>query len=223
MATDPADLLREHGIQVTAQRLAVLRAVRSEPHIRPTVWRRSSGPRSARSHANRSTTRSACWSRKAWSVAYNPPGHPPDSKLVPATTKRTDATQAQTDVESFAVLEPLADGFRNYSAHGPKCPAESLLIDKASLLTLSAPEMTVLVAGLRALDANVKQSPVGVFTKRPGTLTNDFFMNLLDTNTTWKPTPDLSSTDQSCQGRVTFARLACYQRPGRRADRVAKR
>ena len=117
---------------------------------------------------------------------------------VPFTPGRTDATQEQTDVESFAVLEPLADGFRNYSAHGPKCPAESLLIDKATLLTLSAPEMTVLVGGLRALDANVKQSPVGVFTKRPGTLTNDFFVNLVDTNTTWKPT---SHTNDMFEGR----------------------
>jgi len=109
---------------------------------------------------------------------------------VPFTPGRTDATQEQTDVESFAVLEPLADGFRNYSAHGPKCPAESLLIEKATLLTLSAPEMTVLVGGLRALDANYAQSPVGVFTRRPGTLTNDFFVNLLDTNTRWAPASD---------------------------------
>jgi catalase-peroxidase len=117
---------------------------------------------------------------------------------VPFMPGRTDATQAQTDVESFAVLEPLADGFRNYSVHGPKCPAESLLIEKATLLTLSAPEMTVLVGGLRGLDANFKQSPVGVFTKRPGTLTNDFFVNLLDTNTTWKPTSD---TNDMFEGR----------------------
>ena len=109
---------------------------------------------------------------------------------VPFTPGRTDASQDQTDVESFAVLEPLADGFRNYSAHGPRCPAEHLLIDKATLLTLSAPEMTVLVGGLRVLGATYKQSPVGVFTKRPGTLTNDFFVNLLDMNTTWKPTSD---------------------------------
>ena len=88
---------------------------------------------------------------------------------VPFTPGRTDASQDQTDVESFAVLEPLADGFRNYSAHGPRCPAEHLLIDKATLLTLSAPEMTVLVGGLRVLGATYKQSPVGVFTKRPGT------------------------------------------------------
>ena len=117
---------------------------------------------------------------------------------VPFMPGRADATPAQTDVESFAVLEPLADGFRNYSVHGPKCPAESLLIEKATLLTLSAPEMTVLVGGLRALDANVKQSPVGVFTKRPGALTNDFFVNLLDTNTTWKPTSD---TNDMFEGR----------------------
>ncbi|HUK34544.1 MAG TPA: catalase/peroxidase HPI, partial [Vicinamibacterales bacterium] len=106
---------------------------------------------------------------------------------VPFTPGRTDASQEQTDVESFAVLEPKADGFRNYSAHGPRCPAEHLLIDKATLLTLSAPEMTVLVGGLRVLNANHKQSPLGVFTKRPGTLTNDFFVNLLDMHTEWKP------------------------------------
>jgi catalase-peroxidase len=110
---------------------------------------------------------------------------------VPFTPGRTDASQEQTDVESFAVLEPKADGFRNYSAHGPRCPAEHLLIDKATLLTLSAPEMTVLVGGLRVLNANYKQSKLGVFTKRPGTLTNDFFVNLLDMGTVWKPTSDV--------------------------------
>jgi catalase-peroxidase len=104
---------------------------------------------------------------------------------VPFTPGRTDASQEQTDVEAFAPLEPKADGFRNYSAHGPRCPAEQLLIDKATLLTLSAPEMTVLVGGLRVLNANYKQSALGVFTKRPGTLTNDFFVSLLDANTTW--------------------------------------
>ncbi|MGE5243009.1 MAG: catalase/peroxidase HPI [Betaproteobacteria bacterium] len=109
---------------------------------------------------------------------------------VPFTPGRADASQEQTDVESFAVLEPKADGFRNYSAHGPKCPAEHLLIDRAALLTLSAPEMTVLVGGLRVLNANHKQSPLGVFTKRPATLTNDFFINLLDMSTTWKPTSE---------------------------------
>jgi catalase-peroxidase len=113
---------------------------------------------------------------------------------VPFTPGRTDATQEQTDVESFAVLEPTADGFRNYSAHGPKCPAEHLLIEKATLLTLSAPELTVLVGGLRVLNANYKQSPLGVFTKRPGTLTNDFFVNLLDMATVWKPTSDAADT-----------------------------
>ena len=117
---------------------------------------------------------------------------------VPFTPGRTDATQEQTDVESFEVLEPKADGFRNYSAHGPHCPAEHLLIEKARLLTLTAPEMTVLVGGLRVLDANSKGSALGVFTKRPGTLTNDFFVNLLDMNTVWKPT---SSTGETFEGR----------------------
>ncbi len=109
---------------------------------------------------------------------------------VPFAPGRTDATQQQTDIESFAVLEPTADGFRNYSAHGPRCPAEHLLIDRAALLTLSAPEMTVLVGGMRVLNANYKQSKLGVFTKRPETLTNDFFVNLLDMGTTWKATSD---------------------------------
>ena len=134
---------------------------------------------------------------------------------VPFTPGRTDASQDQTDVESFAVLEPLADGFRNYSAHGPRCPAEHLLIDKATLLTLSAPEMTVLVGGLRVLGATYKQSAVGVFTKRPGTLTNDFFVNLLDMNTTWKPTSDASEVFEArdCKtGRVKWT--------GSRADLV---
>ena len=113
---------------------------------------------------------------------------------VPFAPGRTDASQEQTDVESFAVLEPTADGFRNYSAHGPKCPAEHLLIDRATLLTLSAPELTVLVGGLRVLNANYKQSRLGIFTKRPETLTNDFFVNLLDMGTTWKPTSDAGET-----------------------------
>jgi catalase-peroxidase len=113
---------------------------------------------------------------------------------VPFTPGRTDAIEEQTDVESFAVLEPKADGFRNYSAHGPKCPAELLLIDKATLLTLSAPEMTVLVGGLRVLNANHKKSSLGVLTKRPEMLTNDFFVNLLDMGTTWKPTSDAGET-----------------------------
>jgi catalase-peroxidase len=113
---------------------------------------------------------------------------------VPFTPGRADASQDQTDVEAFAVLEPTADGFRNYSVHGPHCPAEHLLIDKATLLTLSAPEMTVLVGGLRVLDANHGQSGLGVFTRRPGTLTSDFFVNLLDMGTTWTPTSGAADT-----------------------------
>ncbi|MHB1869976.1 MAG: catalase/peroxidase HPI [Steroidobacteraceae bacterium] len=100
---------------------------------------------------------------------------------------RTDATQSQTDVQSFEVLEPAADGFRNYLKAGRDTPAEALLIDRAQLLTLTAPEMTVLVGGLRALNANFAQSPHGVFTKRPGVLSNDFFVNLLDMRTVWTP------------------------------------
>ncbi len=106
---------------------------------------------------------------------------------VPFTPGRTDASQEQTDVESFAVLEPKADGFRNYLRAGLRRPAEHLLVDRASLLTLTAPEMTVLVGGMRVLGANSGQSELGVFTKRPGALTNDFFMNLLDMNTEWAP------------------------------------
>jgi len=106
---------------------------------------------------------------------------------VPFTPGRMDASQEQTDVESFAVLEPQADGFRNYQKRKFTIPAENLLIDKAQLLNLTAPEMTVLIGGLRALNANEGQSQHGVFTKRPGTLTNDFFVNLLDMSTEWKP------------------------------------
>ncbi|MGZ9073632.1 MAG: peroxidase family protein, partial [Rhodoplanes sp.] len=102
----------------------------------------------------------------------------------------TDASQEQTDVESFAVLEPAADGFRNYLKTEYTVSAEALLVDKAQLLTLTAPEMTVLVGGLRVLGANVGQSQHGVFTKRPGTLTNDFFVHLLDMGTTWKAASD---------------------------------
>ncbi|GAB2677195.1 catalase/peroxidase HPI [Nocardia goodfellowii] len=108
---------------------------------------------------------------------------------VPFTPGRTDATQEQTDVESFAAMEPSADGFRNYYGKGNRLSAEYLLIDKANLLTLSAPELTVLVGGLRVLGANHKQSEHGVFTSAPGTLTNDFFVNLLDMATEWKPSP----------------------------------
>ncbi len=106
---------------------------------------------------------------------------------VPFTPGRTDASQAQTDVESFAVLEPYADGFRNYLKGRYSVPAEVLLIDKAQLLTLSAPELTALVGGLRVLGANVDGNTQGVLTDRPGTLSNDFFVNLLDMRTQWKP------------------------------------
>jgi catalase-peroxidase len=109
---------------------------------------------------------------------------------VPFTAGRTDASQAQTDVESFKVLEPVADGFRNYLKGKYSVPAEVLLVDKAQLLTLTAPEMTALVGGLRVLNANAGQSPHGVLTKRAETLTNDFFVNLLDMSTEWKPTSD---------------------------------
>ncbi len=106
---------------------------------------------------------------------------------VPFTPGRMDASQNQTDVESFAVLEPVADGFRNYQKVRFTVTAEEFLLDKAQLLTLTAPEMTVLVGGLRALNANFEKSQHGVFTKRPGTLSNDYFINLLDIGTEWKP------------------------------------
>ena len=106
---------------------------------------------------------------------------------VPFTPGRMDASQADTDVESFGVLEPLADGFRNYQKTRFSISAEELLLDRAQLLTLTAPEMTVLVGGLRALNANFEKSQHGVFTKRPATLTNDYFVNLLDMGTEWKP------------------------------------
>ncbi|MGW5311554.1 catalase/peroxidase HPI [Nocardia thailandica] len=108
---------------------------------------------------------------------------------VPFTPGRTDATQEDTDVESFAYLEPIADGFRNYVGKTAPVPAEYLLVDKANLLTLSAPEMTVLVGGLRVLGANYDNSQLGVFTDKPGVLTNDFFVNLLDMSTKWTPAP----------------------------------
>ncbi len=108
------------------------------------------------------------------------------SVTVPFTPGRMDASQAQTDVDSFAVLEPVADGFRNYQKTRFSVSAEELLVDRAQLLTLTAPEMTVLVGGLRVLNTNAGQSAHGVFTRRPGALTNDFFVNLLDMGTTWK-------------------------------------
>ena len=113
---------------------------------------------------------------------------------VPFTPGRADASADQTDVESFAALEPKADGFRNYVGKGVRLPAEYLLIDRANLLTLSAPEMTVLVGGLRVLGANYQQSPLGVFTASPGSLTNDFFVNLLDLGTTWQPVSQDANT-----------------------------
>lgn len=111
---------------------------------------------------------------------------------------RTDATQDQTDVESFAVLEPVADGFRNYQKAAYTASPEELLVDRAQLLTLTAPEMTVLIGGMRVLNANTGRSPVGVFTKRPETLTNDFFVNLLDMGTSWSAT---SESKEMFQGR----------------------
>ena len=105
---------------------------------------------------------------------------------VPFAPGRTDASQEETDVESFAVLEPTADGFRNYLRAGEKLSPETLLLDRANLLTLTAPEMAVLSGGMRALNANFGRSPHGVLTGRPETLTNDFFVNLLDMGTEWK-------------------------------------
>jgi catalase-peroxidase len=120
---------------------------------------------------------------------------------VPFTPGRTDASQEQTDVESFAVLEPRADGFRNYRGKAHRLPSEYLLVDRANLLTLSAPEMTVLVGGLRVLGANFRQSPLGVFTSRSESLTNDFFVNLLDMGTTWAPTAGSDSDAETFEGR----------------------
>ena len=105
---------------------------------------------------------------------------------VPFAPGRTDASQEQTDIKSFGVLEPVADGFRNYLKTKYAVTAEELLIDQAQLLTLTAPEMTVLIGGMRALNANFKKSQHGIFTRRPETLTNDFFVNLLDMGTAWK-------------------------------------
>ena len=117
---------------------------------------------------------------------------------VPFSAGRTDALQEQTDVDSFAVLEPSADGFRNYLGGGHRRSAEELLVDRAHMLTLTAPEMTVLVGGMRVLNANVGQSELGVFTDRPGMLTNDFFVNLLDVNTKWQAS---STSEHVFEGR----------------------
>ena len=120
------------------------------------------------------------------------------SVTVPFTPGRMDASQAQTDVESFAPLEPYADGFRNFQKAQYAVSTEALLVDKAQLLTLTAPEMTVLVGGLRVLGANYKRSAAGVFTSKKDTLSNDFFVNLLDIGTEWKATSD---TQQEFEGR----------------------
>jgi catalase-peroxidase len=117
---------------------------------------------------------------------------------VPFTPGRTDASPEQTDVESFAALEPMADGFRNYLGKGAQIPAEALLVDRSQLLTLTAPEMTVLVGGLRVLNANYDKSDLGVLTTRAGVLTTDFFVNLLDMGTTWQATSD---TEETFEGR----------------------
>ena len=125
---------------------------------------------------------------------------------VPVTVGRVDASAEQTDVASFGYLEPVADGFRNYYGKSNRLPAEYLLVDRANLLTLSAPEMTVLVGGLRVLGANWDGSSLGVLTERPGVLTNDFFVNLLDYDTEWKPADDTSTSFVSGDGRWTGTR-----------------
>ncbi len=122
--------------------------------------------------------------------------------MVPFTPGRMDATQEQTDVESFAVLEPIADGFRNYLKGKYTVPAEALLIDKAQLLTLTAPEMTALVGGMRVLNTNADGAPNGVFTNRPGSLTNDFFVNLLDMGTEWKSVSPCGNAFQGCDRKT---------------------
>ncbi|MDN3248758.1 catalase/peroxidase HPI [Streptomyces sp. ZSW22] len=134
---------------------------------------------------------------------------------VPFAAGRVDATEEHTDAESFEALEPTADGFRNYHGKGNRLPAEFLLLDRANLLTLSAPEMTVLVGGLRVLGANYQQSQLGAFTRTPGSLTNDFFVNLLDLGITWKSTTEDQTTFEgrdAATGEVKWA--------GSRADLV---
>jgi len=121
---------------------------------------------------------------------------------VPFSPGRTDASQEMTDVDSFAVLEPIADGFRNYLRKGDERPAAELLVDRAHLLTLTAPEMTVLVGGMRVLGANFGQSGLGVFTKRPGSLTNDFFVNLLDLGTEWRKSATREHLYEGCDRRT---------------------
>ena len=136
---------------------------------------------------------------------------------IPFSPGRTDASQEQTDVHSFAVMEPVADGFRNYLRSGQLLSAEELLVDRAQLLTLTAPEMTVLLGGMRVLNANFGQAKHGVFTNRPETLTNDFFVNLLDMNTKWQP---------SNHSRGCFPRFVRRTRSGdgqTQVDRHARR
>lgn len=134
---------------------------------------------------------------------------------VPFTPGRVDASQEQTDVESFVELEPSSDGFRNYAGKGSRLPAEYLLLDRANLLNLSAPELTVLVGGLRVLGANYQQSALGVLTETPGSLTNDFFVNLLDLGTTWKATSEDASTFEGRDAATGAVRWT-----GSRADLV---
>jgi catalase-peroxidase len=134
---------------------------------------------------------------------------------VPFTPGRMDASQEQTDVDSFAPLEPTADGFRNYLPGKQRLSAEELLVDRAQLLTLTAPEMTVLVGGLRVLGANAGQSKHGVFTKKPETLTNDFFVNLLDMGTQWQPA---SGSEGVYEGRTRRTNEAKWT--GTRADLI---
>ena len=159
------------------------------------------GPAQGRSQADRGARHrlgTGCQSRAAREGAEDARRHPErlhqspteHPVTVPFTPGRTDASQGQTDVESFAVLEPVADGFRDYLKGNYSVPAEALLVNRAQLLTLTAPEMTVLIGGLRVLNTNVGQSRHGVFTKRPEALTNDFFVNLLDMGTEWKATSD---------------------------------
>ena len=134
---------------------------------------------------------------------------------VPFKPGRTDASQEQTDVESFAVLEPVADGFRNYLKTKYAVSAEELLVDRAQLLTLTAPEMTVLVGGMRVLNANFGQSQHGVFTKQPETLTNDFFVNLLDMNTSGR-----QPSETKTFSRVVIARRGKLKWTGTRVDLI---
>jgi len=131
---------------------------------------------------------------------------------VPFTSGRGDASAEQTDADSFAPLEPTADGFRNYLGKGHDVPAEHLMVDRAQLLTLSAPEMTVLVGGMRVLGANANGSSHGVLTDRVGTLTNDFFVNLLDLGTEWQPTAeseDVFEARDRATGAVKWTGTRC--------------